>query len=63
MDIERAFDILKSPAMVNVSYRGIPVYIKDVNPQEQTAIVFPLDEMDHDQIVDLHGLAEKGPSI
>jgi len=63
MDIQRAFDIINSPAMVNVSYRGIPVYIKDINPLEQTATVFPLDNLNHDQIVDLHGLAEKGPTV
>ncbi|MFD1852060.1 H-type small acid-soluble spore protein [Oceanobacillus bengalensis] len=56
MDNKRAQEILDSITMVNVNYRGIPVYIKDVNEHEAT--VFPLDEMDHEQIVDLHGLDE-----
>lgn len=63
MDIQRALEIIDSPAMINVNYRGIPVYIKKVNCDEQTAIVFPLDEMDHEQIVELDGLMERGPSI
>lgn len=63
MDIQHALDIVKSPAMVNVSYRGIPVYIKEVDAQNQTAIVFPLNEMDQIQLVDISGLYVKGPSI
>lgn len=61
MDPNRAQEIVNSPTMVNVSYRGIPVYIQGVNPDQQTAKVFPLDEMDHEQEVDLQGLIEEGP--
>ncbi|KAA9028395.1 H-type small acid-soluble spore protein [Niallia endozanthoxylica] len=63
MDIQRAMEIISSTEMVNVSFRGIPVYIKEVHSNNQTATVFPLDEMDHSQIVDLKGLAEEGPTM
>jgi small acid-soluble spore protein H (minor) len=63
MDFERAKEIIQSPTMINVGYRGIPVYIKEVNVDQQTALVFPLDEMEHEQIVELKGLLEMGPSI
>ena len=63
MEIQRALEIIESPVMVNVNYHGIPVYIKEVNSNQQTAIVFPLDEMEHEQVVELNGLTETGPSI
>ncbi len=63
MDIHRAMEIINSIEMVNVSFRGIPVYIKEVHSNNRTATVFPLDEMNHSQIVDLNGLAEEGPTM
>lgn len=61
MDFQRAMEIIQSPAMINVSYRGIPVYIKEVYAEQQSALIFPLDEMDHEQLVELNGLLEMGP--
>lgn len=63
MEIQRAMEIINSVEMINVSFRGIPVYIKEVHSNNQTATVFPLDEMDHTQIVELNGLFEVGPTI
>jgi small acid-soluble spore protein H (minor) len=63
MEIQRAIEIINSVEMVNVSFRGIPVYIKEVHSSNQTATVFPLDEMDHTQIVELNGLFEVGPTV
>ena len=63
MEIQRAIEIINSVEMVNVSFRGIPVYIKEVHSNNQTATVFPLDEMDHVQIVELNGLFEVGPTV
>ncbi|QKY70749.1 H-type small acid-soluble spore protein [Lentibacillus sp. CBA3610] len=61
MDQERAQDIINSITMINVKYHGFPVYLKEINPDQETATVFPLDEMDHEQDVDLNGLFEDGP--
>jgi small acid-soluble spore protein H (minor) len=63
MEIQRAIEIINSVEMVNVSFRGIPVYIKEVHSSNQTATVFPLDEMNHAQIVELNGLFEVGPTV
>ena len=63
MEIERAMEIINSIEMINVSFRGIPVYLKEVHSSNQTATIFPLDEMDHEQIVELNGLFEIGPSV
>lgn len=57
MDEQRAREILDSIHMVQVRYRGIPVYIEELNDQ-QMATVFPLDEMHNSQQVDLAGLEE-----
>ncbi|WP_099159130.1 H-type small acid-soluble spore protein [Virgibacillus ndiopensis] len=56
MDIHRAQEILNSPVLINVNYHGIPVYIQDIN--QDTATIFPLDEMNNEQQVDLNGLSE-----
>ena len=63
MEIQRAIEIINSVEMINVSFRGIPVYLKEVHSSNQTATVFPLDEIDHEQIVELNGLFELGPSV
>ncbi|MGP4108004.1 H-type small acid-soluble spore protein [Virgibacillus sp. L01] len=61
MDRNRAQEIIDSLAMINVKYHGIPVYIQGLNEDSETATIFPLDEMDHEQQVDLQGLFEEGP--
>ncbi|MBP1970189.1 small acid-soluble spore protein H (minor) [Virgibacillus natechei] len=58
MDKQKAEEILDSYVMINVNYHGIPVYIQALNADDETATVFPLDEMDHEQVVDLNGLRE-----
>ncbi|WP_017185044.1 H-type small acid-soluble spore protein [Alkalibacillus haloalkaliphilus] len=61
MDEERAKEIIDSLVMINVKYHGIPVYIQEVINSE-TAAIFPLDEMHHEQEVDLNGLYEDDPT-
>ncbi|MEN1969508.1 H-type small acid-soluble spore protein [Lentibacillus sp. N15] len=59
MDKQRAQEIMESLPMINVHYHGIPVYIEAVHPSDETATVFPLDEMSHTQTVELNGLNER----
>ena len=61
MDIKRAQEIMNNATMINVSYRGIPVYLQKVHAENETATIFPLDEMNNEQIVDLDNLFETGP--
>ncbi|MEC5423909.1 H-type small acid-soluble spore protein [Virgibacillus sp. C22-A2] len=61
MDTTRAEEIINSTNMINVNYHGIPVYIQTVNSNSETATVFPLDEMNNEQEVDVDGLFETGP--
>lgn len=58
MDKQRAQEIINSATMINVNYHGIPVYIQEVNDGNNTATIFPLDEMDNEQMVELNGLNE-----
>ncbi|WP_217588686.1 H-type small acid-soluble spore protein [Lentibacillus saliphilus] len=60
MNDQQAHDIINSPAMIQVTYRGIPIYLKHIN-DDGTATVFPLDEINNEQRVELNGLSEKGP--
>lgn len=61
MDIQRAQDIIDSRALINVNYRRIPVFLQQVHVNSKTATVFPLDEMDREQVVELDGLTDEGP--
>ncbi|MFZ3579597.1 H-type small acid-soluble spore protein [Virgibacillus sp. DJP39] len=58
MDSKRAQQIVDSIPMINVNYHGIPVYIQEVQADNETAKVFPLDEMHNEQLVELIGLME-----
>ncbi len=58
MDEQRAQEIVGANAMIQVHYYGIPVYIQEVHEKEGMATVFPLDNMDHVQLVDIEGLTE-----
>lgn len=61
MDIQRAQEIINSRSLINVNYRGIPVFLQQIDADNETVTVFPLDEMDRVQIVELAGLTDEGP--
>jgi len=61
MNIQRAQEIINSRSLINVNYRGIPVFLQQVHEDNETATVFPLDEMDREQIVELDRLTDEGP--
>lgn len=62
MDAHRAMEIMESIPLIKVNYHGIPVYIQEIDAGGQNATVFPLDEMQNEQKVDLQGLNEV-PSV
>lgn len=59
MDMFRAKEIAASPAMVNVTYNGERIYIQSVNDQRQTAKIYPLDQPEREQEVELRNLVER----
>lgn len=58
MNAKRIQEIIDAPNMINVNYNGIPVYLKEVDENKNIATVFPLDEMENVQEVDVEGLIE-----
>ncbi|WP_164214752.1 H-type small acid-soluble spore protein [Virgibacillus sp. YIM 98842] len=62
MEKQRAQEIVDAIEMIQVSYRGIPVYIQEVHAEKDMATVFPLDQMDDEQTVELNGLYEVNPN-
>ncbi len=58
MNRQRAEEIAASAIMANVSYNGTPVYIQNVDDQANTARIFPLDNPEHEQTVNLDELRE-----
>lgn len=61
MEKQRVREILEAPNLIQVDYAGIPVYIQSVTKDNGTATVFPLDEMDHEQMVEISRLTETVP--
>ncbi|MFD2638827.1 H-type small acid-soluble spore protein [Piscibacillus salipiscarius] len=61
MDIQLLQQLVDSPSLVTIKYHGIPVYIDSIDEEKGTAQVFPLDDMDHVQEVDIDGLYEDDP--
>ena len=57
MDKERAEEIVASPAMINVTFHGMPVYIENVN--EYSANIHSMEEQGPRQIVLLKDLVEQ----
>jgi small acid-soluble spore protein H (minor) len=45
--------------MTNVTYQGIPVYIQNVDEQNEMARIYPLDQPENEQSVPLNNLIEQ----
>lgn len=58
MDKKRAKQIASSPVMANVAYNGTPIYIENVNDNNGTANIHPLDQPENRQEVSLNSLKE-----
>ncbi len=58
MNILRAKAIASSPVMANVTYDGVPIYIQQVDENNETARIYPLDQPEKEQEVPLNNLIE-----
>ena len=58
MDKKRAKVIASSPVMVNVTYNGTPIYIENVNENDDTANIYPLNQPRYRKEVPLTSLIE-----
>ncbi|KRF03399.1 spore protein H [Paenibacillus sp. Soil766] len=59
----RAQEIAVSPAMVNVTYNGTPIYIQHVDEKNETARIYPLDQPENEQSVPLSSLVESSQML
>ena len=55
---QRAKEIATSPILANVTYNDVPIYIQNVNENNETARIYPLDEPENEQNVPLTNLIE-----
>ena len=58
MNKQRAKEIAASPILANVTYNEVPIYIQNVNENNETARIYPLDEPENEQNVPLTHLIE-----
>ncbi|MCX7614206.1 MAG: H-type small acid-soluble spore protein [Clostridiales bacterium] len=58
MDSKRARQIASSPDMVNVTWNGVPIYIENINDDNATVNIYPLNQPDNKQKVTLSSLIE-----
>ncbi|MBB5325302.1 small acid-soluble spore protein H (minor) [Anoxybacillus tepidamans] len=58
MNAKRAQEIAASPVMANVTYNGERIYIEQVDEENGTAIIHPLNERNNKQKVSVSSLQE-----
>lgn len=58
MNKQRAQEIAASPVMAHVTYLGTPIYIQNVDEQNEIARIYPLGQPENEQSVPLSSLAE-----
>lgn len=58
MNAQRAQEISVSPIMANVTYQGEPIYIQNVDEQNEMARIYPLNQRENEQSVPLNSLIE-----
>lgn len=58
MNIQRAQEIASSPVTANVTYYGKQIYIQGINEKNETARIYPLENPENEQEVDLDSLVE-----
>jgi len=58
MDKMRAKEIISSPVMINVTYNGQEIYIENVNENNGTVNIHPINQPEKKQEVPLTSLTE-----
>ncbi|MFJ7557900.1 small acid-soluble spore protein H [Bacillus thuringiensis] len=58
MNKQRAQEIATSPVMANVTYNGVPIYIQNVDENNETARIYSLNERKNEQEIPLSNLIE-----
>ena len=58
MDNRRAAEIASSPIMTNVTYNGMSIYIKNVDEDNGTADIHPINQPENRQEVAISSLVE-----
>ncbi|MFD0771719.1 small acid-soluble spore protein H [Bacillus sp. CGMCC 1.60114] len=58
MNKQRAQEIAASPVMANVTYNGVQIYIQNVNENNETARIYPLNQRNNEQEVPVSSLIE-----
>ncbi|WJE51094.1 small acid-soluble spore protein H [Bacillus cereus] len=58
MNKQRAQEIAASPIMANVTYNGVPIYIQNVDENNETARIYPLNKPQNEQEIPLSNLIE-----
>ena len=59
MNTQRAQEIASSADMAKVTYNGAPIYIQNVNENNETARIYYLDEPQNEQDVPISSLIER----
>lgn len=58
MNIQRAQKIAGSPVMANVTFNGVQIYIQNVDENNNTARIYPLEDPQKEQEVAVSSLEE-----
>lgn len=58
MNKQRAQEIAASPVMANVTYNGVQIYIQNVDENNETARIYPLNQPQSEQEVPVSSLME-----
>jgi small acid-soluble spore protein H (minor) len=58
MDKRRAAEIASSPIMTNVTYNGMSIYIENVDEENGTADIHPINQPNNRQEVSISSLVE-----
>ncbi|MGG0241016.1 small acid-soluble spore protein H [Bacillus rhizoplanae] len=58
MNKQRAQEIAASPVMANVTYNGVQIYIQNVDENNETARIYPLNQPNNEQQVSVSSLIE-----